>query len=111
MRGDNLFVVGFANGQVKLIKPNGSVVCDLSAHSRGLNALVCHPSKSVFATCSDDTFMHLFEVTEKTDINLILSSRVNDHQLVGLAFGGEGNNSVISSPYDFKSMVVWNNIV
>ena len=33
-RGDNLFVAGFANGQIKLITTNGVVVCELGAHSR-----------------------------------------------------------------------------
>ena len=114
-RGDNLYVAGFANGLVKIISTQGFVICELGAHSRLLNALVCHPSKSVFATCSDDTFMNVYEVsgdkTEKIDVNLILGSRVNDFMLVGVAFGGEGNNSVLAVPYDFKTIIVWNNIV
>jgi WD40 repeat protein len=82
-RGDNLYVAGFLNGLVKLISPNGSLVCELSAHSRCINAITCHPTKSLFATCSDDTFVHVFEVVGDTpwkrDVNLILSSRVNDY--------------------------------
>lgn len=87
----------------------------MSAHSRVINAVACHPSKSVFATCSDDTFMQVFEVSgdrlDKIDVNLILGSRVNDYMLTGVTFGGEGNNSVIAVPYDFKTLVVWNNVV
>lgn len=82
-RGDNLFVAGFVNGLVKLITPAGVVICEMSVHSRCLNALTCHPTKSIFATSSDDTFVHVFEVTgdtsSKRDVNLILSSRVNDY--------------------------------
>ena len=59
--------------------------------------------------------MHVFEVVgdklEKIDVNLILSSRVNDYMLCGLSFGGEKNNSLIAAPYDYKTIVVWNNIV
>ena len=114
-RGDNLYVVGFGNGAVKIISPVGQVVCELSAHSRIITSLACHPSKSVFATCSDDTFMHVFEVSgdrqDKLDVNLMLGSRVNDFMLTGVTFGGEGNNSVLAVPYDFKTVVVWNNIV
>ena len=79
---ENLFVAGFANGVVKIIQPSGQILCELSAHQKGLNALVCHPSKPFFATCSDDTFVHVFAVTgnaaDKIDVNLHLGSRVNN---------------------------------
>jgi WD40 repeat protein len=107
-RSENLYIVGFANGEVKIISPKGQVLVEMSAHSRGINALTCHPSKPLFATCSDDTFLNIFEVKESLDIGLVLSSRVNDYQLVGVAFGGD---SVISSPYDFKNLAVWNHVV
>lgn len=114
-RGENLYVAGFANGAVKIISTQGAVICELSAHSRTINSLACHPSKSIFATCSDDTFMHLFEVSgdklDKLDVNLIMGSRVNDFMLSGVTFGGEGNNSLLAVPYDFKTVVVWNNVV
>jgi hypothetical protein len=59
--------------------------------------------------------MHLFEVSgdriDKIDVNLILGSRVNDYMLCGLSFGGDGNNSIVAVPYDFKTMIVWNNVV
>lgn len=111
-RGDNLYIAAFANGQVKLIHPSGNLLLEISAHSRSLNALTCHPTKSIFATCSDDTLMNVFEVTgdksDKIDVTLIVSSRVNDYQLTGVAFAG---NSVIAAPYDFKNLAVWNSIV
>jgi len=114
-RGENFYIAGFANGLVSIITSSGELVCELSAHSRSINALACHPSKSVFATCSDDTFMHVYEVSgdriDKLEVNLLVGSRVNDYQLVGVTFGGEGNNTVLAVPYDFKNIVVWNNIV
>ena len=114
-RGENLYIAAYQNGLIKLLSPQGTVICELTSHSRMINALVCHPSKSVFATCSDDTFVNIFEVSgdkvEKIDINLIVSSRVNDYMLCGVAFGGESNNSVVAVPYDYKTVVIWNNIV
>jgi WD40 repeat protein len=100
---------------VKIITPSGISICELSAHSRTLNAIACHPTRSVFATSSDDTFVHLFEVVgdkiEKIDVNLLVSSRVNDYMICGVAFGGENNSSLLAAPYDFKTIIVWNNIV
>ena len=100
---------------VKIIQTNGNVLCEISSHSRVLNSLVCHPSRSVFATCSDDTFINVYEVSgdklEKLDVNLILSSRVNDYMLCGIAFGDEQNSSIVAAPYDFKTLVIWNKVL
>lgn len=57
----------------------------------------------------------MFEVVgdrvDKIDLNLIMGSRVNDNMLVGVCFGGEGNNSLIVAPYDYKMVAVWDNVV
>ena len=59
--------------------------------------------------------MNVFEVSgdklDKLDVNLVLASRVYDYMLVGVSFGGEGHNSVVSIPYDYRNLIVWNNIV
>jgi len=52
--------------------------------------------------------MNIFEVAENFEVNLILSSRVNDYQLVGVAFGSD---SLLAAPYDFKNLVVCNHVV
>jgi WD40 repeat protein len=41
--GDNYYAVAYANGTVKLITPTGVIVAEIGAHSRGINALTCHP--------------------------------------------------------------------
>ena len=106
--GENLYTVGFANGSIKLINPKGQLIATVNAHSRGVNALTCHPVKSIFASCSDDTFMNIFKLNDKSEVTLVLSSRVNDYQLVGVAFS---EDSVISTPYDFKNIAIWNSVV
>lgn len=81
--GDNLFAVAYANGQVKLISASGWVAAEINAHSRGINALTCHPTRAFFATSSDDTFVTLWEVSDDTlsklDVNVVLTSKVNDY--------------------------------
>ncbi|TNV77557.1 hypothetical protein FGO68_gene3676 [Halteria grandinella] len=113
--GENYYAVAYANGSVKLITPAGVVVSEIGAHSRGINALTCHPQRPIFATCSDDTFVNVYEVTGETvenlDVNLLLSSKVNDFVIVGLAFGGDGLKSLIGAPYDYKNLTVWNQIL
>ena len=69
----------------------------------------------MFATCSDDTFVNLWEVQgnklDALDINLLLTSRVNDYQLAGIAFGKESFSSIVCSVYDYKTMLVWDDVV
>jgi hypothetical protein len=58
--------------------------------------------------------VNIFEVTgtyDTLDVNLHMSSKVNDYQLVGLSFGGDSLTSLIAAPYDFKNLVIWSNII
>ena len=90
---------------------NGELICELQAHSRQINGLVCHPSRSVFATAGEDTFMNVWEVAgskiDSLEINLVASTRCPDFLLTGLAFGGNNNTSIVASVYDYKSVLVW----
>jgi len=61
-RGINLCIASFANGLIWICSFDGSLVAEITAHSRCINAIACHPTRSVFASVSDDTFMNLFEV-------------------------------------------------
>jgi len=83
-QGLPMFVVGYASGAVKLFMcETGQLVCEIGAHSRQVNALCCHPNRTVFATAGDDTFVNLWEVSgssvERLDINVLTSSIVNDY--------------------------------
>ena len=74
-----------------------------------MNALVCHPSKPIFVTVSDDTIVNLWHIktSEKEnidDVDLVMSQRVADLLLVGVCFG-ESNNSLLVAPYDYKFMI------
>lgn len=114
-RGENLYIAGLANGSVKILSTAGQLLAEISSHSRIINALTCHPTRSVFATASDDTFVHVYEVVgdklDKLDVNLIVGSKVSDYMLCGLAFGGDNNSSLVAAPYDFKTLIVWNNLL
>lgn len=66
-------------------------------------------------TAGDDTFVNLWEVSgstlERLDINILTSSIVNDYQVVGLAFGQENYRSIVASVYDYKLLLVWDDIL
>lgn len=111
-----MFVVGYASGTVKLfLCETGQLVCEIGAHSRQVNALACHPSRAAFVTAGDDTFVNLWEVSgsslERLDINILMSSIVNDYQVSGLAFGQDNYRSIVASVYDYKLLLVWDDIL
>ena len=114
--GVAVFLVGYASGTVKLfLCETGQLICEIGAHSRQVNALCAHLSRTVFVTAGDDTFVNVWEITgssiDRLDINLLTSSIVNDYQVVGLAFGQENQRSMVASVYDFKVLLVWDDIL
>jgi WD40 repeat protein len=60
----NLFLIGYSNGLIRIFKSDdGAILFELSAHSRQVSGLACHPKgKSIFATVGDDSFMNLWEI-------------------------------------------------
>lgn len=61
-RGDNLFVLGDGLGKVYIVNcKDGGVKAELlitiQAHQQCLNAMACHPTKSVFATVGEDSMV------------------------------------------------------
>lgn len=110
MRGHNLLCAGYATGAVKIFDFDGQQCLEINSHSRNLNALAVHPSRSVIATAGDDTFLNVFEIAGDSltslKVNLQSSSRINDMLLVGVGFAGDNQENVIAVPYDFSTMVV-----
>ena len=58
--------------------------------------------------------MNMWEVTgnqttSSMNVNLLLSSRVNDWILTGVNFIND-NHSVACAVYDFKTMLVWEDV-
>ena len=110
-------MVAFANGSVKLFNSEtGSIMAEIGAHSRQISGMVCHPTKCVFVTCGDDTFLNIWKVVSSSkkgeiEIEVVSSSRVPDFMLTGVCFGKADLSSVICSVYDYKQLLVWDNIL
>lgn len=114
-RGDNLLVSGHANGTIMIHNFEGEKVIEIGGHVRSVNAVACHPCKSIFCSVGDDTIMNMYEVTgdstDKAEIDIRISSRVADYMLVGVTFGGEDFNSIVAVPYDYPSLTVWDDVI
>lgn len=113
----NLFIAGLSNGLVRIFTTDEPrCLVELQAHSRQINALACHPSKPLFVTVSDDTFLNVWDISkqEQFEISLVSSSRCPDLQLTGVTFGANAEgalNSIVASVYDYKLMLVWDEVL
>lgn len=114
-RGENLLVAAYSNGTVKIFTFDGNILVEMSAHSRNINAIACHPNKSIFWTVGDDCFLNVFEVTgdytDKIEVDLRLSSRVTDLMLVGVQYAGDDFNSIVAVPYDYPNLILCENVI
>lgn len=60
---DNKFIVGLANGCIRIYNcEDANIFCEIQAHSRSINSIICHRQSSIFATVSDDTLVNLWYV-------------------------------------------------
>lgn len=54
--------------------------------------------------------MNLFEVsgdtTDKIEVDLRLSAKINDLMLVGVQFTGDDNSSIVAVPYDYPNLIL-----
>ena len=110
----SFYVVGLATGVVRIYScASCDLVVEMMAHSRQVNAIVCHEVKPVFATVSDDTMVNLWHAKiEKdtiTDIELVHNQRIPDHLLVGVVFGAK-QDSLLVAPYDYKFLIHMKNL-
>jgi WD40 repeat protein len=114
-RGENLLVGSFSNGTVIIYTFTGEKMWEIGAHSRNINAVCWHPSKSIFVTVGDDWFLNVWEVagdtTDKIDVDLRLSSKITDLMLVGVQFAGEDNSSIVAVPYDYPNLILCENVI
>lgn len=110
----NFFLVGYSNGQVSMFNAASPPykIAEIQAHSRQINGMACHPSRPLFVTVSDDTFMNVWEVpnSDTFSVNLHSSTRCNDLQLTGVQFvsseDGQACDKLVATVYSYKTMVV-----
>lgn len=113
-RGANLFVAGDANGLVSVIeaaleKPR--VLCTIQAHQQALTGLICHPTKSVFATGGEDSMVTVWEVNEDEKLNLVFDYQLANKIPTGVAFVGENSSSLLIAQQDHINLAYFKDLV
>ena len=113
-RGANLFVAGDANGLVSVIECSSEkprVLCTIQAHQQALTALICHPTKSVFATAGEDSMVTVWEVNEDEKLNLVFDYQLANKIPTGVAFVGENSSSLLIAQQDHINLAYFKDLV
>lgn len=102
-------ICAYGNGIVSVHdSTTGNKTADVAAHSRFIHAIDFHPTLNVFATVSEDTKLHLWEInTANSTVMMLRSTVVKDSLLCGVQFCGEGFSNVAVSAYDVSHVLVF----
>ncbi len=115
--GATILLAAYSNGQIRgYALPDGKPVLTINAHSRAITAIDVHPSKSVIATVGEDSFFNLFEISmgaskQEYDVTLVLSSKLENTLLTGVAFLPPSHSSVIAVAYDEPKIFYWKDVI
>ena len=110
-----LAIVGLPNGcLIGYDLPNLNKRFSMQGHARSITGLTIHPTRCVFASVSEDTYLNIYEISEnnkKIDISIIKSLKVENGQLTGVVFLPPTFCSIAAVSYDLKNINVWNNVI
>jgi len=116
LESEGLLFASYSNGQVRGYKlPQGKEVLRINAHIKNITAIAGHPTKPLLATVSEDSFLHLFQITTNVakntfDASLVLSNKIENNLLTGVAFLPPNYTSIIAVSYDELKMYYWKGI-
>ena len=108
VRGDNI-LAALVTGVVCFVSISSQKIWqEVQAHSRYLTAIDVHPSKDLFVTAAEDSTIAVWTLPEagaKAEIKFATNWR--DAMLTGVAFCGEGFDSIAATAYDISEVCVW----
>jgi len=109
---DALVVAALATGTIRVLNcKTGVKVAELGGHSRIITALDMHPSKDIFVTVGEDTFVNVWTLpTEGKESSLVLNAQVENAFLTGVKFCGPDQTSVAVAAYDMEKLTVFHAI-
>jgi WD40 repeat protein len=110
--GARLLAAGFLSGMIRVYNQDSSsaeVAFETSAHVRGVTGLDVWPSPRMLVTCSEDSIVHVFGVSEgaagsKVHVAAVGHLQLQDCILTGVCFSHAG--AVCTTSYDSLLMQV-----
>jgi WDR54 len=104
-----VIVAGSATGRVHVLHAIEGKQLEILAHAQCVTAVQLHPTLGVFATCSDDSVLSIWQFDEEdlTSTKLTSSSVVPDSSMVGLQFVTPRRDAVAVTAFDALQLCLW----
>eukprot|EP00657_Telonema_sp_P-1_P008421 TRINITY_DN29565_c0_g1_i1.p1 TRINITY_DN29565_c0_g1~~TRINITY_DN29565_c0_g1_i1.p1 ORF type:complete len:151 (+),score=41.00 TRINITY_DN29565_c0_g1_i1:95-547(+) len=106
-----IVLTGHPTGCIRVLnRETGIVVVEIGGHSRVINALDVHPTKDMFVTVSEDTYVNVWSLPSETnhqEIGLLLNAQIDSQQLCGVQFCCADQSSIMVSAYDSTQLVLF----
>mmetsp|Transcript_1824 Transcript_1824/g.2681 ORF Transcript_1824/g.2681 Transcript_1824/m.2681 type:complete len:317 (+) Transcript_1824:54-1004(+) len=109
IHGD-LVAASYSTGHIRFFQiSTGDLVCEISAHSRGINAIAIHPNEQMMISCGDDQMLNIWSLPEldATGISLLHQDCVEDRLLTGCCFLADERKQIAVTSYDHDLLYMW----
>jgi len=107
MRGANV-ITTHPNGTLRILNcATGVAVAEIGGHSRIVNALDIHPTKNMFVTVGEDTYVNVWTLPTEgnhEEIRLLLNAKIDNNLLTGVQFCGNEQATVGVTAYEATTM-------
>lgn len=116
VRGEQI-VAAYSTGHLRIFEiRNETLVVEIAAHSRAINAIDLHPMGTMLATVGEDFFMNVWELPQggpddpAGQVGLLASSRVPNRLLTGVRFLVDGSQRIAATSYDCNALHLWHRL-
>jgi len=103
----DILMSSYTTGHIRLFSLSTETLCaEIAAHSRCINAMALHPTKPMFASVSEDTYINVWSVpdfdSKDAKVELVYSNSIADHLLTGVVFLSSEN--IVAASYDAETL-------
>jgi len=105
--GHDLLVTADTTGKIRAYSlEKKSLVLEIAAHSRNINAIAIHPTKPMLACASEDCFLSVWTLPTAAQpaVRSLIMYSPAPALLTGVVFSGKNAEQIVSTIYDSKSL-------
>mmetsp|Transcript_22331 Transcript_22331/g.28927 ORF Transcript_22331/g.28927 Transcript_22331/m.28927 type:complete len:320 (+) Transcript_22331:88-1047(+) len=113
INGD-LLAASYSTGHLRFFQiTSGSMVVEIAAHSRCINAIDIHPDQQVLVSIGDDTFLNIWTLPDLSrpnggdGVSLLYSDHVENRLLTGVSFLSDDVKQIAATSYDYDGLSMW----
>eukprot|EP00112_Aurelia_sp_Birch-Aquarium-sp1_P009986 Seg2155.6 transcript_id=Seg2155.6/GoldUCD/mRNA.D3Y31 product="WD repeat-containing protein 54" protein_id=Seg2155.6/GoldUCD/D3Y31 len=106
----NLVIGAYGTGHIRIFNlETGSMLCEVSAHSRWINAIDVCKKNGMIVSASEDTHVKVWKLTASPfNFEFLFEDAVADVQLAGAKFLDDDGDSFAVTGYDSCDVVMYN---